>query len=92
MTRNETGKTRGETRNKRLFDRAGTIRVSSDAGYCKIEFRTAPKSWFWRKGYDGLSKPWFRERVLVIQSAAFLFDLVKERDWRRHEATRVHRP
>ena len=63
-----------------LFDQAAVIRVSSDVGYAKIGFRDGSESCFWRQGYDGLSKPWFRERVLVIQSAAFLFDLVNERE------------
>ena len=80
MARNATGKTRGETRNKRLFDRAGTIRVSSDAGYCKIEFKDGSQSEFWRRGYDGLEKPWFCKRVQVISSAGFLFDLVNEHE------------
>jgi len=80
MARNETGKTRGETRNKRLFDRAVGIRVSADAGFAKIMFEDDVVSEFWVSGKAGPDKPTFRESVLVIEPIRFLFDLVNERE------------
>jgi hypothetical protein len=61
---------------RKLFDRAAIIRDSSDFGYAKI--KDGSQSQFWRRGYDGLEQPWFRERVLVLQSAGFLWHLVNE--------------
>jgi hypothetical protein len=78
MARNETCKTRGETLNKRLFDRAAVIRISADAGFATIMFKDGDVSEFWVSGKEGLRKPTFRESVLVIEPIRFVFDLINE--------------
>jgi hypothetical protein len=70
------------------FDRASSVRVSSDLGFGQIVFKPGsvpekrrsipqpPASWFFIQDGAMPDRPSFREKALRVEKIAFLFDLI----------------
>jgi len=63
--------------NLEVFDRAEIIRISSDAGFARIEFNESYSIFFVnRKDDPGKFKPLHREHVLLVPALRSIFDFI----------------